>query len=158
MKILKTILLTLLTIWLTSCGDGNNTKETRQKTSEELKSELKQLELSNPRDYLDCQNVTLQLQKKLVKEGGLFRNAEYADDGGLIQGSFVNKATLAKYKDITIKVSYYSQTKTLISESAYIIYEFYNAHSTKNFSLKVDPPKAYKTFSFRVTGATPVWN
>ena len=108
-------------------------------------------------NYLVDKDVTLQPQRKKVRNAGLFRDAEYADDGALIEGFIVNKATLAKYKDIKVRVTYYSQTKTLIDEEAYIFYEFYDPNSTKQFSLKVDPPKAYKTFGFELIYATGVF-
>jgi hypothetical protein len=157
MTTLKTITLTILTIWLASCGGSSNYND-RPKTPEELRAELRQQELSNPLDYLEAKNVKLQPQEKKVRNAGLFRNAEYAPDGAIIEGNFVNKATLAKFKDIVVKVSFYSQTKTLIEEKSYVLYEFYEPHSTKHFSMKIDVlPPASKTFSFEVTGATPVY-
>jgi hypothetical protein len=147
-----TIILTTLTFILISCGEQN-----RPKTPEELKAELKQQELINPIDYLTEKDVTLQLQRKKVRNAGLFRDAEYVDDGALIEGFIINEATLAKYKDVVVKVTFYSQTKTLIEEKSYVFYEFYKPNSTKHFSLKVNPPKAYKSFGFQITDAMGVY-
>lgn len=152
---MKTLTITLatLTVLLTSCGSETS----RPKTPEELRAELKQQELFNPTSYLDDKDVTLQPQRKKVRDAGLFRDAEYVDDGALIEGYIVNKATLAKFKDVVVKVTFYSQTETLIDEKSYVFYEYYEPNSTKHFSLKVDPPKAYKTFGFQVTDAKGVF-
>ncbi len=151
MKTLTTMMLTVLTICLTNCS-GN----LRPKTAEELKAELKLKESSTPQSYLWAQNVTLQEQRKEVRAGGLFRDPEYAPDGAIIQGDIVNKASIARFKDLTVIVSFYSQTQTLIDKQSYIIYEYYEPNTTKHFSMKITTlPQAYKNFSFGITGATP---
>ena len=152
---MKTLSITSITliVLLSSCGGG----QSRPMTPEELRAELQQQELLNPLNYLEHNNVTLQPQRKKVRNGGLFRDAKYADDGALIEGFIVNKSTLAKYKDIKVKVTYYSQTKTLINEEEYVFYEFYDPNTTKQFSIKVYPPKAYETFGFELIGATGVY-
>lgn len=153
---MRTLSIKLLTLILLLVSCGNEQKE-RPKTPEELRTELKQQELMHPTDYLQYKDVTLQLQKKEIRKATLFRNAKYADDGGLIEGFFVNKSTLAKFKDIKVKVTYYSQTKTVIDEESYIFYHFYEPNSTRQFSLKVNPPKAFKTFEFEITDAKGVF-
>jgi hypothetical protein len=149
-KLSLTFLITLLV--LTSCGGGQN----NHKTPEQLKLELKQREVLNPVKYLSEKNVSLELQQKKVKSGGLFRDAEYVDDGALIEGVIVNRATLAKFKDIVVRVSYYSKTKTLLEEKSYRIYEFFEPNSSKHFSLKVNPPKAFASFDLQVVDAEGV--
>jgi len=153
MKKITTITLSIFTILLISCSGESN----RQKTPEELKVELKQQELLNPVKYLESKNVTMQEQTKKVKNAGLFRSAEYASDGAIIEGQILNTATLAKYKDVVVKISYYSQTETLIDEKSYVIYEFYKPNSSKKFLLKVNPPKAYKSYNFQLTDAKSVY-
>lgn len=156
MKTTILIFATLFVSVLNSCNNGSSSSE-RPKTAEELKMELKLQEEQNPLSYLDDNNVTLQQQNKKIKNGGLFRDPEYAPDGAIIEGDFINSATLAKFKDIIVKVSFFSQTKTLIEEKQYVLYEYYNPHSTKHFTMKIDVlPQAYHSFSFEVTGATVV--
>jgi hypothetical protein len=147
----------IATLALTSCNNSSSTSSSdRPKTPEELKAELKQQEEIAPLTYLEDKNVKLKPQEKKTRDAGLFRDAEYAPDGAIIEGEFINKATIAKFKDITVKVSFYSQTKTLIDEKNYVIYEFYEPNSKKPFKLKIDElPQAYKEFGFEITGATP---
>src|SRR3989344_642426 len=118
MKYLFNILLALFCALLTNCASP---LPEIPKTPEELRAELKMQESLTPLLYLKDKKVTLQKKERLVRAGGLFRDPEYAPDGALIEGSFVNSATLAKFKDIVVKVSFFSQTKTLIKEESYVI-------------------------------------
>lgn len=92
-------------------------------------------------------------QTKMVKKATLFRVAVYEDDGALIKGWIENTATFAKFKDIVVKVSYYSRTETLIDKKQFVIYDYYEPNSTKFFSIKVYPPSAYKEFGFQIVDA-----
>ena len=156
MKLFLIYLITLSFI-IGSCSERQIEEETYPKTPEELRAELKKIELLNPLNYLSDKDVTLKPKIKKVRDAGLFRDAEYANDGAIIKGYIINSSTLAKFKDVKVKVSYYSKTETLIGEKSYIIYEFYKPNSSKSFSIKVKPPKAFKTFGFEVIGAQGVF-
>lgn len=142
---------------LISCSSDIRHEENIPKTPEELKAELKNLENNNPLGYLSYNDVTLQPQKKLVKKETFFKSAVYEDDGALILGSITNNATLATYKDIVIKVSYYSQTETLIKTKSYVLYEYYKPNTLNYFSFKVYPPKAYVNFGIKIKAAKAVY-
>ncbi len=136
-------------------GNNNQNREIL-KTAEELKFELLQQENKSPITYLSSDDVTLQKLRIKTREAGLFHDAEYEDDGVLIEGYFKNKATLATFKDIRVKISFYSQTETLIDEQSYIMYEYYEPNSRKSFSFKIkEVPEAYKSFTFELTDAKP---
>lgn len=156
---------TILT--LTSCSRNNdssrgwnenqNEQQEIEKSPEELRAELKAKEEQAPTDYLSSNNVTLTLQRVKVRNGGLFREAEYEPDGALIEGEFVNTATLAKFKDIQVKIGYYSVTKSLIKTNSYTVYVFSEPNSSESFSFKVpEVPSAYDTYTFDIVGATAV--
>lgn len=160
MKTTITVFLLVMTALFSNCGSksGNgNVFNDRPKTPEELRAELKMQEQQDPLQYLKDSNITLEKKRKKIRNGGLFRSAEYADDGGIISGFVKNKATLAKFKDLRVTVAFYSQTKTLIREDAFVIYEYYPPGTTQNLSFKIaEIPSAYDSFNFRITGATPV--
>lgn len=152
--------LAVFSVCLNSCGSSviPNISE-KPKTPEELRAELKRQELSTPLSYIEDKHVLLYPKQKKIRNGGLFRDPEYAPDGAVIEGDFISKAALAKFKDVVVKVSFYSQTKTLIEEKSYVIYQYIEPNSTKHFSIRVDQlPGAYKEFRFAVTGATPVYD
>lgn len=139
------ILIYVLTLSTIGC------KENRQKTPGELKMELQMQENNNPLKYLTLENVTM--QKNKIKDAGLFSNAKY--DGYLITGQVKNSAIMAKYKDLKLSVELYSKTNTLIENKSYVLYEYYEPNSTKDFSLKVEAPSTMKSFGTFIGGATP---
>jgi len=146
MRKITLTLIYVLTLTIIGCKDSN-----RQKTPTELKLDLRIQENNNTLQYLKLENV--KMQKNKIKDAGLFSSAKY--DGYLITGQVLNSATIAKYKDLKIKVELYSKTKTVISNKTYVFYEYYLPNSKKNFSLKIDAPNAMKSFGTFVTGATP---
>ena len=137
---------------LNACDSGQQ----RVKTPEELRIELKNHELASSSEYLKDEGVYLSPQRKKIRNGGLFRNPEFADDGALIHGSIINSATLARYKDVEVIVGFYSQTETLIEQKTYVLYEYFEPNSNKQFSFKVYPPQEYANFSFQIVGATGI--
>lgn len=128
-------------------------KEVREKTPEELKMELQMLENNNPLQYLELLGTTIQINK--IKNAGLFSSAKY--DGYLIKGNVKNSATLAKFKDLKVMVEFYSQTKTVIESKSFVIYEYYQTNTTKEFTLKVNPPENMKSFGIYIIEATPTF-
>lgn len=127
------------------------------KTPEELRLQLEEEEGLAPLDYLSYEDVTLDLQQIKTRNAGLFRDAEYKADGGIIEGTFLNSATIAKFKDVEVKISFYSQTETLIDEVNYVIYKYSEPNSRTHFSFKIPTvPEAYDSFTFEITGATAV--
>jgi hypothetical protein len=115
--------------------------------------ELLSQERTTPLIYLTVEGK-MQADQKLVRAAGLFRDAEYADDGSTIRGTIKNTATIAKFKDVVLTVTFYSQTQTVIETKDYVIYEFYKPNTTNNFELKVYPPEAMKEFNVEVKNAT----
>ena len=134
----------LIIISFSSCNNSS-----RQKSPVELKMELKRQEQSNVRQYLSLDNVFI--NKNKIKEAGIFSSAKY--DGHLITGKVKNTATIARFKDIKLRLQLFSKTKTLISEKTYVFYEYYEPNSIKNFSLKINPPIAMKSYNISVVSA-----
>jgi hypothetical protein len=155
------IFIFLFAVLLAGCGNENGSfiggHAARPKSQEELRADLKRLELRSPLLYLSHQKVTLHPQQKKIRRAGLFRPAEYAPDGAIIEGAVSSKAAFATFKDVVVKISFYSKTETLIKEENHVFYEYYEPGSTKYFSLKLDKlPEAYARFSLEITGATPM--
>ena len=138
-----------LILVLSSCGG----EQTRKKTPNELRYELQQQELTKPLDYVSVENVKLYPQTKEVRKARLFKKAKYEDDGAIIEGYIVNKASLAKFKDVALKVTYFSSTKSIISEKSFILFEYFYPNTTESFSIKVYPPQSYSEFNIKVVDA-----
>jgi hypothetical protein len=145
-------------IFLAMRKSGEGSKITyiyeRPKTADELREELRQQELANPRSYLYHQSVSIRSNIVLVRKGNLFRRDEYGEDGKFIEGYILNKASLAKFKDVSVTVSYYSATETLIQEKQFTIYQYFEPNSRNSFSIKIYPPSDYSSYRFSIKGAT----
>lgn len=148
----KCLLLLAVILQLFSC----NTVTERPKTPEELRLELMSQEQNQPTYYLEVDSK-MREDQVLVKKAGLFRDAEYSPDGNTIFGTIANKATVAKFKDIVLEVTYFSQTDTPIETQEYTIYEYFEPQHSKEFQIKVYPPEAMKKFGLEVKSATPVY-
>jgi hypothetical protein len=145
----SSLILIILGLFLFSCQSPE-----KPKTPEQLRFELELNEKRSPKRYLQLEKVTVTTQKKKTRKAGLFRNAEYKHDGELVKGIVKNTASVAKFKDVRIEFKYYSKTKTVIKKSTYVIYNYYEPHSQKAFSFKIDDyPSAAKSYSAVVIGA-----
>ena len=156
-------ILFLAIITFLSCNTSSNSSQpsssleevNKTKTPEELKVELAALEKSFPLKYLtiDC---SMEADEVKIRDAGLFHEAEYSPDGNTIYGTIQNSATVAKFKDIVITVTYYSQTETVISSEDFTFYEFYEPNAIVTFQQKVYPPKEMSKFGIEIKNATPV--
>ena len=152
---MKTIILTLIsaTLLMTSCGNSGTSEQAQiPQSPEELKAELVAQEYAEPLTYLSVDG-TMRADEIQTKEEGLFHKAEYSADGNTIHGTIKNTATIAKFKDIVLTVTYYSQTETAIESKDFVIYEYYGPNSETPFELKVYPPEAMKKFGIEVKDA-----
>jgi hypothetical protein len=138
-------------ILLTSCG--SSTPVEVPKTPEQLKAELLSQEKIEPLTYLTVDG-TMRADEVKTRDEGLFHSAEYSPDGNTIHGTIKNTATMAKFKDIVLTVTYYSQTETAIESKDFTIYEFYSPNSTTPFELKVHPPESMAKFGIEIITAT----
>ncbi|MEO5942978.1 MAG: hypothetical protein ABIP30_01370 [Ferruginibacter sp.] len=71
----------------------------------------------------------------------------------VIKGSVTNKATVATYKDVDIKLSFYSKTGALLEEDHEVVYESINPGATTNFKSKYFAPKGTDSVAMHIVGA-----
>ena len=72
-----------------------------------------------------------------------------------VHGTIKNNATVANYKDVVVEIVFYSQTDTELDRKRYTIYDFFTAHSSKGFELKIDRPKACAKLGWTAVSAVP---
>jgi hypothetical protein len=156
---MKKIIFSLIvasTFAFTSCNSGGSySQQDRPKTPEELRMELKFQEQINPNKFLTV-SATMSPNKVKIREAGLFRDAEYGVDGYNIEGTITNTATIARFKDVVLTVTFMSQTETIIEEKDHVIYEYYEPNTTKEFSLHLYPPDATEIFNITLKNATAI--
>jgi hypothetical protein len=91
---------------------------------------------------------------KFLDASGTY-NQNFWGDMMKIHGTVTNNATVANYKDVIIEVIFYSGTMTELNRKSYTIFDYFPAHTTKQFELKIDRPSACKKLGWNAIGATP---
>lgn len=109
----------------------------RTKTPEELKAELLSRERNDPGSYIDAK---VSHWENLISER-------------VIQIQFSNRATLANYKDITVRVHFLTQTKTELGATNYTIFKYLPAGNTMDHKMKLRQPPGTKDISISLVGA-----
>jgi len=89
-----------------------------------------------------------------LKTSGNFRPTIFGKKF-VIEGEVANSATVANYKDVTIQVDFYSTTKTLIKSANYTIYDYFPAHSTKKFEMRIEKPSGSTSIGLGPVTAVP---
>ena len=136
--IVAAILITALVMYL-------KTKDPEETVSDEITYEEKVLsieeqERSNPVRFVKASGTF----KKLIF-GGKYK----------INGTITNKATVAKYKNVVVQVTFYSGTKAPLGSERHTIEDEFLPGQTKEFKLKVDPPRGAESCRWTAVAATP---
>ena len=82
-------------------------------------------------------------------------NENFWGDAMKVHGTIKNNATVANYKDVLVEVIFYSGTDTELDRKQYQIFDYFPAHTTKAFELKIDKPSACKKLGWNAVSATP---
>lgn len=113
-------LLVLLLVFFAACNSGSP----RNKSPEQLRMELLVREQAEPLSYLN--------------HSGTWRKNILGDM--VLEGDISNSATIAKFKDAQLKVTWLSKTDSPISTSYYTVYEYFSPGQSTHYKLKVDAP------------------
>jgi len=71
----------------------------------------------------------------------------------VVNGTIFNKARVVTYKDIELKLSFYSKTGTLLEEDKEVIYESIHPGGSKRFKSKYFTPKGTDSVAMKIAGA-----
>jgi major membrane immunogen (membrane-anchored lipoprotein) len=128
-------------IILLSCNNSDTKKAAKEKDSYEATREsLQDKETKNPQNFLtvsghDRHNILGQT---------------------VVKGTVTNKATVASYKDVDVKLDFYSKTGTLLETDKETVFEIIGPGQSKNFKTKYFAPKGTDSVALAVTGAKVV--
>jgi len=129
------------TLIMCACSTNSGTKAKSDKESYELtKEDLLKKEQKNPQYFL-------------VVKGN---NKKNILGQTVVKGMISNNATIAVFKDLDIKLSFYSKTKTLLETDKETIYETLGPGESKDFKTKYFAPKGTDSVGLEVLGATVV--
>ncbi len=71
----------------------------------------------------------------------------------IIRGKIQNNAKIVSFKDISIRLSFYSKTGALLEQDDEMVFENINPGSSASFKSKYFAPKGSDSISITVTGA-----
>jgi hypothetical protein len=74
----------------------------------------------------------------------------------VVKGILTNKATVAVFKDVDIKLSFYSKTRALLETDKETVFEVLQPGESKNFKTKYFAPKGTDSVALEVLGAKVV--
>ncbi len=108
------------------------------------------------KDKYEETKVTLEATEK--KNPKLFLTVSGHDKRNLIgqtvvKGTLSNNAKVASYKDVEIRLSFYSKTGTLLEEDPETIFESIAPGKTADFKTKYFAPKGTDSVAIKVMGA-----
>ena len=132
------ILCIAVPVILFSCSEDDiQKKSTEQESYKITKESLLKKEVKNPKSFLvvgghDKRNVLGQT---------------------VVKGTISNKATVAVFKDVDIKLSFYSKTGTLLETDKETFFEVLQPGASKIFKTKYFAPKGTDSVGLEVLGA-----
>ena len=137
----KYLLIFIFSVLLFACSTDTATKTKTEKESYQLtKEDLLKKEQKAPQNFLV---VSGHNKKNLVGQT-------------VIKGSVTNKASVATFKDVDIKLSFYSKTKALLETDKETVYETLAPGVSKNFKTKYFAPKGTDSVALEILGAKVV--
>jgi len=132
------VLIFPISIILFSCSESESKKSAKEKDSyEATKESLQDKEKKNPQNFLI---VTGNNRNNLVGQT-------------VVKGTITNKASVVTYKDVDVKLDFYSKTKTLLETDKEIVYEIIGPGESKNFKTKYFAPKGTDSVALTITDA-----
>lgn len=121
-----------------SCQSENT--ETEQKSYQQTKELLLDKEQKNPANFITASSHD---KKNLLGQT-------------VIKGKVSNHATVAVYKDVEIKMFFYSKTRTLLDTETETVFEELKPGQTSDFKTKYFAPKGTDSVGIQVLNAKPV--
>ncbi len=126
---------------LFSCNTDGEKKATAEKESyQETKKSLLIKEQKNPINFLIVNGHD---KKNLLGQT-------------VVKGVIRNNATIAAYKDVGLKLSFYSKTKALLETDKETVFEVLPPGQSKNFKTKYFAPKGTDSVALEVLAAKVV--
>lgn len=72
-----------------------------------------------------------------------------------LKGKVTNKATISDYKDIIVRITYYSKTESVIGTQDYTIYQVFPSNKVTDFKLDVKNYKDVNSIGLELVNAIP---
>ena len=122
-------------ILLISCKGNSSNKD--EKNYEKSKETLEQTEQKNPTKFI---TVDGDKKKNLIGQT-------------VVRGEVFNNATIVSYKDVDVKISFYSSTGAVLEEDHETVYESIAPGKSAKFKAKMFTPKGTDSVGFKIMEA-----
>lgn len=133
---MKTLLFVLSLFLFSSCGSDSS----YEPTHEDIKISLEDAEKASPTEFL--------------KANGTYR--QNLINQWVLEGTVSNTASLAKYKDVVLKIVYYSKTQTEIGSEEKTLFEYFKPNTKQNFKIKTAGFDGTSSIGFEIISANAV--
>lgn len=122
---------------IASCKTEKKEKQFDPVSYEKVKETLADKEKNNPVSFLSVSNAD---RKNLIGQT-------------VVKGTISNKATVCTYKDVELRLSFFSKTATKLDEVVETIYENIGPGKTVKFKTKYFAPKGTDSVAIKITKA-----
>jgi len=122
---------------LLACKDEKKDKKFDTASYEKVKETLADKEKNNPIRFLTVSNKD---HKNIIGQT-------------VVKGTITNSATVCSYKDVELRLSFFSKTGTKLDEVVETIYEKVGPGQTVKFKTKYFAPKGTDSVAIKVTKA-----
>jgi len=126
----------LVAIFLFACNENDSLQQKKQ-SYEVTKKELLSKEQKDPTAFI---SITGHNKKNIVGQT-------------VVRGTLTNKASIAVFKDVDIKLCFYSKTKALLETDKETIFEILEPGESKDFKTKYFAPKGTDSVGLQVLSA-----
>lgn len=133
-------ILCILSLILFSCNDSDTKAKLEKESYQITKEQLLKKEQKDPTAFLFVSG----------------RNKKNIIGQTVIRGTVSNKASLAVFKDVVIKLSFYSKTKALLETDKETVFEVLEPGEIKDFKTKYFAPKGTDSVALEIFGAKVV--
>jgi len=124
-------------IVITACNSSDKKTDAAKDKYEQTKETLEETEKKNPARFL---TVSGHDKKNLLGQT-------------VVKGILSNTAKVASYKDVEIKLSFYSKTKALLEEDVETVFEKLGPGKSAEFKTKYFAPKGTDSVALKVMSA-----
>jgi hypothetical protein len=132
-----TALVFVTAIIMSACNSSDKKTDAVKDKYEQTKETLEETEKKNPARFL---SVTGKDKRNLLGQT-------------VVKGMLNNTAKVASYKDVQIKLSFYSKTKALLEEDVETVFETLAPGKSAEFKTKYFAPKGTDSVALKIVGA-----
>jgi len=129
-----------LTTTLHSCNSNNTSSSSPSSSYQETKMSLEDKEKANPLAFLRAKGT---YRQNLLNQW-------------VLEGSVTNIATIASYKDVVLRIVYYSKTETEIGTEDKTVFEYFKPGNSQEFKIKSKGYEGTEKIGFQILSAIAV--